>query len=48
MIRSRLLAILGGVVQLYAIKYILMTKGPDYFERMRIKPVNFIGMASPF
>lgn len=39
---------LGGVVQLYAIKYILMTKGPDYFERMRIKPVNFIGMASPF
>ncbi|EMG46178.1 Lipase, putative [Candida maltosa Xu316] len=39
---------LGGLVQSYAIKYILMTRGTDYFEKKQIKPTNFIGMASPF
>ncbi|RCK56269.1 hypothetical protein Cantr_05715 [Candida viswanathii] len=38
---------LGGLVQLYAIKYILLTKGVDYFEKAKIKPTNLICMASP-
>ena len=38
---------LGGLVQLYAIKYILVTMGVDYFDRVKIKPCNLINMASP-
>lgn len=38
---------LGGLVQLYAIKYILVTKGADYFDKHNIKPTNLISMASP-
>lgn len=36
---------LGGLVQLYAIAYI-QKHAPGFFEK--IKPINFIGMASPF
>ncbi|CAK9437959.1 uncharacterized protein LODBEIA_P23370 [Lodderomyces beijingensis] len=39
---------LGGLVQLYAIKYILVTKGVDFFDKLNIEPVNFISLASPF
>ncbi|KAI5966093.1 hypothetical protein CANMA_003339 [Candida margitis] len=39
---------LGGVVQLYAIKYILVTKGVDFFDRLHIQPVNLVSLASPF
>ncbi|KAI5959638.1 uncharacterized protein KGF55_005282 [Candida pseudojiufengensis] len=39
---------LGGIVQLYAIKYILSIKGSDYFDRINIKPINLISLASPF
>ncbi|KAI5950056.1 hypothetical protein KGF57_004401 [Candida theae] len=39
---------LGGVVQLYAIKYILVTRGVDFFDRLHIQPVNLISLASPF
>ncbi|KAL9109960.1 MAG: hypothetical protein Q9227_005483 [Pyrenula ochraceoflavens] len=36
---------LGGLVQTYAIAYI-QKHSPDFFER--IKPVNFVALASPF
>ena len=39
---------LGGVVQLYAIKYILVTKGVDFFKKANIEPANFTTLASPF
>ncbi|KAI5953243.1 hypothetical protein KGF54_002614 [Candida jiufengensis] len=39
---------LGGIVQLYAIKYILSIKGNDYFDKMNVKPINLIALASPF
>ncbi|KAI3405648.2 hypothetical protein KGF56_001666 [Candida oxycetoniae] len=39
---------LGGVVQLYAIKYILLTRGVEFFKRLNIEPVNLISLASPF
>ncbi|KAG5421346.1 hypothetical protein I9W82_000436 [Candida metapsilosis] len=39
---------LGGVVQLYAIKYILVTRGVDFFDRLHVQPVNLISLASPF
>lgn len=39
---------LGGVVQLYAIKYILVTRGVDFFDRLHVKPINLISLASPF
>ncbi|CUM45018.1 uncharacterized protein AC631_01387 [Debaryomyces fabryi] len=38
---------LGGLVQLYAIKEILLTRGEDYFMNKNIKPQNLICMASP-
>lgn len=38
---------LGGNVQLFAMKYILLTKGSDYFIRNNIQPVNLVCMASP-
>ncbi|EGW31390.1 uncharacterized protein SPAPADRAFT_51408 [Spathaspora passalidarum NRRL Y-27907] len=38
---------LGGLVQLYAIKYILIHKGADYFEKIHIQPQNLIALASP-
>lgn len=38
---------LGGLVQLYAIKEILVTRGEDYFLKKNIKPQNLICMASP-
>lgn len=39
---------LGGVVQLYAIKYILVTRGVDFFDRLHVQPINLISLASPF
>lgn len=39
---------LGGVVQLLAIKYILLAKGNDYFERHGLEPTNLVCMATPF
>lgn len=38
---------LGGNVQLFAMRYILLTKGSDYFERKNIQPVNLVCIASP-
>lgn len=38
---------LGGPVQLYAIKNILLTKGVTYFEDRGIQPYNLVCMASP-
>lgn len=38
---------LGGLVQLYAIKEILVTKGNDYFLKKNIQPKNLVCMASP-
>lgn len=38
---------LGGNVQLYALKYILLIKGSDYFSKRNIQPVNLVCMASP-
>ncbi|ODV77026.1 DUF676-domain-containing protein [Suhomyces tanzawaensis NRRL Y-17324] len=38
---------LGGIVQLYAIKYLLITKGSDYFQNLNIQPYNLVLMASP-
>ncbi|CUM65290.1 uncharacterized protein PRCAT00002925001 [Priceomyces carsonii] len=38
---------LGGVTQLYAMKYILMTEGTDYFKRHNIQPINLVTMTSP-
>lgn len=40
--------LLGGVVQLYAIKYILLVKGENYFDTLNIRPWNFVSLASPF
>lgn len=39
--------LLGGLVQLYAIKYILLLRGPDYFEKRNIKLQNLVCMALP-
>ncbi|KAK6455718.1 putative serine esterase-domain-containing protein [Scheffersomyces xylosifermentans] len=39
---------LGGLVQLYTIKYILSVKGTSYFEQHGIEPINLISLASPF
>lgn len=38
---------LGGPVQLYAIKHILLTKGVDYFEKHHIELRHFVCLASP-
>ncbi|CAH2352340.1 putative lipase [[Candida] railenensis] len=38
---------LGGCVQLYAIKYILVMKGVDYFQRKGLEPDQLICLASP-
>ncbi|KAG7664745.1 uncharacterized protein J8A68_001700 [[Candida] subhashii] len=38
---------LGGLVQFYAIKYIALHKGVDYFEKYGIQLENLIAMASP-
>lgn len=38
---------LGGCVQLYAIKQILLIKGTDYFDRNGIALKHFVCMASP-
>ncbi|QRG40860.1 hypothetical protein FDK38_005352 [Candidozyma auris] len=38
---------LGGPVQLYALKHILLVKGNDYFKRNNIQLEHFICLASP-
>lgn len=38
---------LGGVVQLYAMKYILWSEGEDYFRKQSIIPEHLICMATP-
>lgn len=38
---------LGGPVQLYAIKQIMLLKGTDFFEKKNIKLRNFVCLASP-
>ncbi|KAK6201147.1 putative serine esterase-domain-containing protein [Scheffersomyces amazonensis] len=38
---------LGGLVQLYAIRYILLTKGITWFNDHKIQPQNLIFLASP-
>lgn len=38
---------LGGLVQLYAIKHLLLTEGVDYFDKRKIQPTNLTFMASP-
>lgn len=38
---------LGGVVQLYALRHILLEEGEDYFERRNITLKHFVCMASP-
>lgn len=39
---------LGGVVQLYAMKEILLTHGSDYFKRKDIEPYNLVCLTTPF
>lgn len=38
---------LGGLIQLAAIKYVLMKGGSRYFEERGIQPVHLVAMASP-
>ncbi|KAK6461690.1 putative serine esterase-domain-containing protein [Scheffersomyces coipomensis] len=38
---------LGGLVQLYAIRYILLIKGPKWFDQYGLIPHNLIFLASP-
>ncbi|CAI5758410.1 unnamed protein product [Candida verbasci] len=39
---------LGGVTQLYALRYILVTQGFDYFDKKGIEMENLVSLASPF
>lgn len=38
---------LGGPVQLYALKHLLLVKGTDYFDQRNIRLRNFVCLASP-
>lgn len=38
---------LGGLIQAYALKYIILTEGIHYFTSRHIRPVNFLCLASP-
>lgn len=38
---------LGGLIQTYALKYLISTEGIDYFTSRQIRPVNFLCLASP-
>lgn len=38
---------LGGPVQLYALKHILLSKGTDYFSKKKIELRHFVCLASP-